>query len=142
MTSMIDLSKALYDHEWADKDTATRAKEHCKLTSKYPDRVPVVVTYRKKDFEEHFEKTKQEGGKVRYRFLLPHNLTCGQFIHVIRKRIKLNEKEALFLYVQDYSGKCQTTPAVGQVMRDLSHGYAHPDTGFLHIHITKENTYG
>ena len=36
-----------------------------------------------------------------YRYLVPADLTVGQFVYVIRKRIKLEPEKAIFIFVND-----------------------------------------
>jgi GABA(A) receptor-associated protein len=35
------------------------------------------------------------------RYLVPADLTVGQFIYVVRKRIKLSPEKAIFVFVKD-----------------------------------------
>lgn len=36
-----------------------------------------------------------------FRYLVPADLTVGQFVYVIRKRIKLNAEKAIFIFVDN-----------------------------------------
>lgn len=36
-----------------------------------------------------------------YRYLVPADLTVGQFVYVIRKRIKLSAEKAIFIFVDN-----------------------------------------
>ena len=36
-----------------------------------------------------------------YRYLVPADLTVGQFVYVVRKRIKLSAEKAIFIFVKD-----------------------------------------
>jgi hypothetical protein len=40
-------------------------------------------------------------GAVWYRYLVPADLTVGQFVYVIRKRIKLSSEKAIFIFVKN-----------------------------------------
>lgn len=61
-----------------------------KLREKYPNRFPVIVEKNKKCQNlQDIDKKK---------FLVPEDLTVGQFVYIIRKRIKLEPSEALYLY--------------------------------------------
>ena len=57
---------------------------------RYPDRVPVIVTRNK-------NKTTPEIDKHKY--LVPMDITVGQFLFVIRKRMSLPPDRALFLFI-------------------------------------------
>lgn len=37
----------------------------------------------------------------KYRYLVPAELTVGQFVYVIRKRIKLSAEKAIFIFVDN-----------------------------------------
>ena len=36
-----------------------------------------------------------------YRYLVPADLTVGQFVYVVRKRIKLGAEKAIFIFVKN-----------------------------------------
>ena len=36
-----------------------------------------------------------------YRYLVPADLTVGQFVYVVRKRIKLSPEKAIFIFVKN-----------------------------------------
>ena len=57
-----------------------RQLEATRIREKYPDRVPCIVEKAEKSDISTIDKKK---------FLVPHDLTVGQFVYVIRKRIKL-----------------------------------------------------
>lgn len=42
------------------------------------------------------------------RYLVPADLTVGQFVYVVRKRIKLSAEKAIFVFVKD------TLPSTGE----------------------------
>ena len=69
--------------KWTYKEENTleqRKKESQKIIAKYPDRIPVVLQRSPKARIADTEKTK---------FLVPTELTVGQFYHLIRKKIVL-----------------------------------------------------
>jgi GABA(A) receptor-associated protein len=57
-----------------------RQLEASRIREKYPDRIPCIVEKAEKSDIAAIDKKK---------FLVPHDLTVGQFVYVIRKRIKL-----------------------------------------------------
>ena len=67
-----------------------RKAEAERVLAKYPDRVPVIVEQSSGNKLPSIDKTK---------FLVPNDLTIGQFVYVIRKRIKLSPEKAIFLMV-------------------------------------------
>lgn len=57
---------------------------------KYPDRVPIIVTRNKTMTTPEIDK---------HKYLVPMDLTIGQFLFVIRKRMLLSSERALFLFI-------------------------------------------
>jgi GABA(A) receptor-associated protein len=70
------------------------------------------------------------------KYLVPIDLTMGQFLYVIRKRMQLSPNKALFMFVNNYV-ICNTDP--------ISKVYAEsrdPEDRFLYITYSSENTFG
>jgi len=68
-----------------------RRTEGEKIRKKYPDRVPVIVEKAPKARIGDLDKKK---------YLVPSDLTVGQFYFLIRKRIHLRPEDALFFLRQ------------------------------------------
>jgi GABA(A) receptor-associated protein len=66
---------------------------------------------------------------------VPADLTVGQFVYVIRKRIKLSAEKAIFIFVKD-----QLPPAAA-LMSSIYEEHKDED-GFLYITYSGENTFG
>lgn len=62
------------------------------ILKKYPTRVPVIVYKKPKSDIPDIEKTK---------YLVPKDITIGNFVCVIRKTIKLEAHKAMFLFVNN-----------------------------------------
>jgi len=103
-----------------------RKAEAERILAKYPDRIPCIVERAKKSTLPPLMKKK---------FLLPDDLTVNQFVYVIRKRIKLDDTKALFIFVNNILPKSTT------LMRELYNQYKSED-GYLTIWISEENTFG
>jgi len=69
-----------------------RRAEGEKIRKKYPDRVPVIVEKAPKARVGDLDKKK---------YLVPSDLTVGQFYFLIRKRIHLRPEDALFFFVNN-----------------------------------------
>lgn len=53
------------------------------------------------------------------RYLVPADLTVGQFVYVIRKRIKLSPEKAIFIFIDNKlppSGACVASAPQGECM--------------------------
>lgn len=109
-------------------DFATRKDESDRIRKKYIDRVPVIVE-KKEDNQDIPDIDKQK-------FLVPNDLTVGQFIYVIRKRISLEPQKALFCFVKD-----STIPSTNSIMSKVYEDNVDED-GFLYVSYTGENTFG
>lgn len=120
------------------ENIATSHKEEHKLESrkassaairlKHPDRIPVIVEKRARDQSlPEIDKKK---------FLVPADLTIGQFVYVLRKRIKLAPEQAIFIFVS--SG---TLPPSVAALQSVYDKYKDED-GFLYMTYSGENTFG
>lgn len=103
-----------------------RKSEADRILLKYPDRIPVIV-------EKHTKTELPDLDKKKY--LVPADLTVGQFVYVIRKRIKLPAEQAIFIFVNN------TLPAAGTLMSQIYKEHADSDK-FLYLILSGESTYG
>jgi GABA(A) receptor-associated protein len=103
-----------------------RKEEAGRIRQKYPNRIPVIVTRAINSKIAHIDKQK---------YLVPADLTIGQLVYVIRKRISLNAERALFVFVNN------SLPTTDNLMSDVYQRHKHID-GFLYIEYSGENTFG
>jgi len=103
-----------------------RKAESERIRQKYPDRIPVIVEKIEKSNIPDIDKKK---------YLVPADLTMGQFVYVIRKRIKLAADQAIFIFVNN------TLPPASALMSQIYKEYAGED-GFLTIFYSGESTFG
>lgn len=103
-----------------------RKAEASSIRMKYPDRAPVIIEKLPSSSIDDMEKKK---------FLIPNELSIGQLIWIIRKRIKLPAEKAIFIYVQ------RTIPATSFSLGELYEEYKDED-GFLYMFYSGENTFG
>ena len=68
-----------------------RLHESENIVIKYPNRIPIIV--------ERFNINLPEIDRKKY--LAPADLTVGNFMYVIRKRLKLESEKSLFLFFND-----------------------------------------
>ena len=92
---------------------------------KFKDRIPVIVQPRK-DSIQKIDKRK---------FMTPRSLTMGQFIFVIRKRLKLKGSEALFVFSGSRLMNSSST------MYEIYENEKDED-GFLYLVYDFENVFG
>ena len=75
-------------------------------------------------------------GPLKNKFLVPSDLTIGQFVYVIRKRIQLGPEQALFIYVNN-----SILPQSSALLTTIYNEFQDED-GFLYITYSGENTFG
>ena len=105
-----------------------RYEEAKKVLQKYPDRVPIIC-------EKSFFSSNDCPIIDKNKYLVPTNLSVCQFLHVIRKRMKLNSEKALFLFIEGNS--VGLTKKIG----DIYNIYKSEDL-FLYTNYSLENTFG
>jgi len=103
-----------------------RCEESIKIMKKYPSRIPIIVEKCDKCNFQDIDKRK---------YLVPKDLNINQFTFIIRKRIKLDSSQAIFLMVNNVL--CPSNITIG----DIYDSYHHDD-GFLYITYASENTFG
>ena len=102
-----------------------RKEESNKIKEKYPDRIPIIF--------EH--KNSKEDKEIKRKYLVPLNLTVGEFIYVVRKRINIKQEQAIYLFINNKS------VTSGMLLSLYYQNHKDPD-GFLYINWTIENTFG
>lgn len=104
-----------------------RQKQYDYIINKYPDKIPIICekNYNIKDIPD-IDKNK---------YLVSANITIGQFIYIIRKRIKINETQTLYFFINN------TIPSSNQLLYQIYNMYKDQD-GFLYITYTLEDTFG
>ena len=103
-----------------------RKKESERIRYKYPDRVPIIVEKNPKNNIPDIDK---------HKFLVPNDLTVGQFMFVIRKRIKLLQEQAIFLFIN------RSIPVTSDLVSNV-YKIEKNDDGFLYIMYSGENSFG
>eukprot|EP01083_Nonionella_stella_P049053 130831_1 len=104
----------------------SRSDESRRIRGKYPERIPVIC-------EKAGSTDIQEIDKKKY--LVPADLTVGQFVYVIRKRIRLEPEKAIFIFVDN------VLPSTATLMSKIYDDHR-DDDGFLYIQYSGENTFG
>lgn len=121
-------AKPFYSDFKEDHTFNDRQMESLRVLNKYGDRIPVICQRSSKANKEcpYIDKIK---------YLVPMDLTLGQFVYVIRKRMTITSDKALFLFVNG------TIPAMNSLMSQVYTEHQDED-GFLYITYNTENTFG
>ena len=101
------------------------------LIKNYPDCVPVIIRKSLND------KILQDIDKERY--LIPKNLKVSEIYLIIRKKITIDSKHAIFIFVKSHLG--DVLVPVGSNVLEIYDLYKNDD-GILYIIYTTENTFG
>lgn len=104
-----------------------RMNESSRVLTRYGDRVPVIVQ-------------RQEGNDKlpdldKHKYLVPSDMTIGEFVYIIRKRIRLSQDQAIFIFVNNVLPP--TSACISQVYNDHKN-----EDGFMYIVYSGENTFG
>tara|TARA_B100001093_G_C26623712_1_gene925822 strand:- start:29 stop:418 length:390 start_codon:yes stop_codon:yes gene_type:complete len=108
-------------------DFESRLLESARIREKYPDRIPVICQ------KNHVNSDIPYIDKIKY--LVPDQLSIGQFSHIIRKRLTITPEKAIFLFINN------TIPTASELMSTIYNNHADED-GFLYITYSGENTFG
>ena len=112
---------------YTDQVTVERRKQEAqRILLKYPDRVPVICERAPGSNIVKLDKRK---------FLVPKDLTMGQFMHVVRNRMTMKADQALFMFVDG------SLPRPNDTI-DIVYQRARCEDGFLYITYSGENTFG
>ena len=110
-----------------NKHLDVRKKEAASILAKYPDKIPIIV--------EKSRGCNNINDIDKKKFLVPSDLTMGQFVYVIRKRIKINSDTAIFLFINN------KLPPTSSSLSGIYDENKNED-GFLYILYSGENTFG
>lgn len=104
-----------------------RIDESKRIRKKYDNRVPLIVL---KDKSSNLPDVEP------YKFLAPDDLTLGQFMHVLRKKIKIDDIQSLFFFVNE-NVLVNTSETMMNIYKDNK-----DEDGFLYLTYCSENVFG
>ena len=104
-----------------------RLSEAERVLAKYPDRIPVIV--------ERYAGQNTLPVMDKQKFLVPNDLTVGQFVYIIRKRIKLSSDKAIFIMIDNQ------LPPTSSLLSQIYETSKNKDK-FLYMKYSSENVFG
>ena len=110
-----------------DKPLAQRKKEVEQILKRFPDKIPILLTKSKSSYISNIDKEK---------FLVPNNMTVGEFMYMIRKRIILEAHQAIYIF---FNNNLVNTSAL---MSEIYMNYKDKDDEMLYASYAGENTFG
>jgi len=108
-----------------------RKQKSLKMVLSYPDRIPVIIEM--SPSSANYQSYIAASHKVKY--LVPYDLTMGQFIKILRDKIKIEPTTALFFFINNKIFPI-TTP-IGTIYKSEA-----DEDGFLYIEFCEESTFG
>ena len=105
-----------------------RKAESTRIIEKYPDRIPIIC-------EKNIRAKASDSVLDKNKYLVPRDLTVGQFLYVIRKRMCLASEKAIFLFVNGL------IPPTSSLVFDIYTKNKDED-GFLYVTYAFENVFG
>lgn len=105
-----------------------RKQESEKIMAKYPSKIPVIV--------ERYKKTLKDIPDIdKKKYLVPDDLTFGQFVYVIRRRLQISQEKAIFLF-------CDNIIPPTSLLIKAVYDTNKDDDGFLYCTYSGENSFG
>lgn len=104
-----------------------RKQETLNVLKKYPDRIPIICE------KNSLSRNIVEIDKKKY--LVPCDLTVGQFVFIIRQRLKLNPEIGIYFFINGF------IPPSSAFIVNIYEQHKDED-GFLYITYALENTFG
>jgi len=105
-----------------------RLEESSRILSKFPDRIPIICEKSTSASNDCPEIDKRK-------YLVPRDLTIGQFLFVIRKRMKFSAEKGMFLIIENF------IPPSSIIISEIYNNYVDNDR-FLYISYSTENVFG
>tara|TARA_Y100001970_G_C14057896_1_gene762594 strand:+ start:419 stop:802 length:384 start_codon:yes stop_codon:yes gene_type:complete len=106
-----------------------RNEESMRILNKYPDRCPIIVE------RVATEKTLPQIDRNKY--LVPNSITFGQFIFIVRKRIRMDANDSIFLFIGD-DNLVPISKTIAEVYEEMKD----KEDGFLYCKYASESTFG
>jgi hypothetical protein len=107
-----------------------RKKEGNNVKTKYPGRIPIIVEVENGNFSKELpilEKTK---------YLVPHDIKISAFLFILRKKLKLTQDVAVYMYVNN-----NTMPIFTDTVGHVYEKHKDED-GFLYLTLSGESFFG
>jgi GABA(A) receptor-associated protein len=100
-----------------------RKMESSRIIEKYPNRIPCILS----SSQIQIKKNK---------FLVPELLTLGQFVYIIRKKIRLSPEKAIFIFING-TKLCSGSAVLSDIYKQNKN-----EDGFLYLVMSEENSFG
>jgi GABA(A) receptor-associated protein len=118
-----------------------KISEECqRILLKYPEKIPIYLEKYKENSYNFYkiyksEKIDEVSNISNKKFLVNYDTTVGEFLYLLRKRIKMKPDKAIFLFINDKL--CATHEPFGQIYEREKNFL-----NFLHVIYSFESTFG
>lgn len=103
-----------------------RKAESARIRLKHPNKIPVICEKISNDRLVDLPNKK---------FLVPSDITIGQFVYILRKHIQLSPETAIFLFINNL------LPPSSKLMGEMYNMFSDAD-GFLYVRYGGETVFG
>lgn len=117
--SVVDFSKTEFNQD----EKLIIKKEVELIKEKYPHHIPILIRSNKINFTQ-------------YKYLVNEEVTISEFMMILKKKIKLNSYEAIYLFINN------SIPKGSSQLNNLYNSHKDLETNMLIINVCKENTFG
>ncbi len=117
-----------YNFEFNNIDLERRLNTYENIKNKYPNKIPVIIEFEKKEIFKNITKTK---------FLVEDSYTLSKLMYNIRSNFKLDKSMSLFCLVNG-----QILCNMSDMVLNLVQKYGDNDDHFLKLYVMTENVFG
>lgn len=120
----------LFSHKSIFRNTTCfekRQNESKKILDRYPERIPIIC----ERSQQHNDIPELD----RKKYLVPNDFTIGQFLFIIRKRMRLSQEKAIFIFINN--SLYPSNELLSKVYQTQKN-----EDGFLYISYSGETTFG
>lgn len=107
------------------KSFQERVSESYGIMNKYPDKVPIIC--------ESYDKTLPNLDRNKY--LVPRDISLAEFMYIIRKRMKLDKSQGIFIFINNKM--LPTSYTINTIYETES-----DQDGFLYLTVGGESVFG
>ncbi|XP_072839951.2 microtubule-associated protein 1 light chain 3 gamma [Pogona vitticeps] len=111
------------------KPFASRKNEVAAIRIKFPGKVPVIL--------ERYSKEKMLPALNKIKFLVPQELTVGQFVTIIRNRMSIGSTQAFHVLVNGNRSLVNMSSTMAEV-----YATHHDEDGFLYMTYASQEMFG
>ncbi|KAJ6656901.1 hypothetical protein lerEdw1_002902 [Lerista edwardsae] len=111
------------------KSFAFRKNEVAAIRIKFPSKLPVIL--------ERYPKEKMLPALNKVKFLVPQDLTMGQFVTIIRKRMSITSTQAFYFLVDGNRSLINMSSTMAEVYATYQ-----DEDGFLYMTYASQEMFG